>query len=491
MEGDEGLSATVQVGLGHAPAQVQLHHPTLVFFDQMQFLRAGHFPCPDQAPEHNDHDQRKQREIRRVEAHVSSVCKCVFRTFDFKQHDSLHENMILRCNHFISDAASLSWIMKRLKVNLAVMLMLTFGQPIARATNQMQIPSFKNPKHEIGYVCLKDVQDENCYSKFARFDEGGNQLDGDLPTPHWAKKADGQVLTREEWDMLIFSVTGYDHSAFAVYSTKGEMIELRSSGQTQQISAWVPKAKIRSFTPLEDLPFCAVTGDSWWKKIYRADLKTPAGIDLTKGIPGDPFRGEEPIGILTVRRNNQSEICSAGACRRAIVAVDPKLFQVPDAMASRATVIQELNLGFEHFLGTVDLSAEAFGSKFSTNHLAVFDRRGSSEFLLQTSIYNKPKVWIKIPDNLRDGIVFHKRASDIAKKALENILPGFHYPSEGFLRGAPISFKGSQWKDGRLWVEAEIMFTDFCSGEPTIKKSYGTYWLPYGDAKFGLCPKGC
>jgi len=398
--------------------------------------------------------------------------------------------MILRWNNFISAAASLSWILKRHKVTLAIMLMLTFGQPTARATQQIEIPSYENPKHEIGYVCLKDVQDQNCYSKFARFDEGGNQID-DLPTPHWAKKADGQVLTREEWDRLTFRVTDYDHSAFAVYSTKGEMIELRSSGQTAQISAWVPKAKIRSFTRLEHLPFCAVGGDSWWKKIYRADLKTPAGIDPTKGIPGDPFRGEEPIGILTVRRNDQSQICAAGACRRATVTVDPKLFQVPDAMTSRATAIQELNLGFEHFLGTVDLNAEAFSSKFSTNHLAVFDRRGSSEFLLQTSIYNKPKAWIKIPDNLRDGIVFHKRASDVARKALEDILPGFHYPSESLLRGTPISRKGSRWKDGRLWIEAEIMFTDVCSGEPATKKSFGTYWLPYGDAKIGLCPKGC
>lgn len=350
----------------------------------------------------------------------------------------------------------------------------------------IDIPEMPNLKHEIGYVCLLDVQTDACAPPFAKYNAEGYRIPERLPAPNWGKTAgENRLPTQVEWLEMVSKMTGYDQYGFAVFGSRGDEIELRSK-KRPTFSIWIPKAKVRAFQPTETLPVCELKGKNWWRELFQADLKSSANLNLEKEIPGDPFRGQTAIGVLEVKRNANSEICGTAGCRAAQVDVDASKFKVPPELQSRGPTTK-LNLGFEHFLGRQTMASRGAKDLSPVDYLVVFDQKGD-EYLLQTDIYNSPRIWIRIGSELKPGVRFLDLKAKESKTTLREKMGGAPNPRDEFLRFVSVSSEDSKWVDGQLWMKIKVYFQSPCDGPEAA--ALGTYWLKYSD-RLGLCPKGC
>jgi hypothetical protein len=340
------------------------------------------------------------------------------------------------------------------------------------------IPDIPNAKHEIGFACLKEIQNQTCSQPFTI---------KKVPPPAWAKKANGAVLTPGDWQKIETVMTGYeDGFGFKVYGVRKDTFELRIVDGKRSESVWIPKEKLLQFYPLSDYPVCSIGGAKWWEELRQNDLKTKPGFDLSKKIPGDPYKGIDPIGVLEVSRNNRSEICKGTACSSGKVPVDAKMFEQTEATGSRGS-LKELNLGAEHFLG----EDGALHELLRAGHLVVYDRRGSNEFLLKTVIYSQPQIWVKLTPEQVEKANFLPVGSPVTDRILASEHLQIQPRSKLLLKGASLSREDSKWQDGQFWYKVKVLAFDMCEdpelGEKTI---LGEFWVPYSN-KLDSCPKGC
>lgn len=358
----------------------------------------------------------------------------------------------------------------------------------ARDSTASQFPVTPKAKHEIGFVCLKEIQNAACYEAFGIYDVDGKEMPKPSP-PNWARFGDGKPLSAQDWEKVPSKMVGYDTHGFEVMSIDANRVQLGFPDVTKKV--WVPQKKVQVFTKTEDLSFCSFGGKDWWKDLYEADLKTPAKVDLSKSIPGDPFKGLEPIGTLLVTRNNKSEICGSSGCAPGKVDVDPKSFEVSKTTPVRSNIgaPNKLNLGFEHFEGSSDMSNVE--SNKSVDRLVVWDRRGSNQFLLKATIYNSPKIWVTIPSQWNEAVKFVPASEATLKTFFKR--DGSEYPNftKQFQDGADIQVSSSKWVNSELWLEIKVSFDLNCEPQPILEGKYlGTYWIRYSE-KLGTCPKGC
>jgi len=354
------------------------------------------------------------------------------------------------------------------------------------------IPEVQNPKHEIGFACLKEIQANGteegfnaCYEPFVGVTPGGERIEGQFKPPAWAKKTNGAVLTRDDWQKIEFVMTGYeDGYGFKVFGTRKDSFELRLINGQSSESIWIPKNKLLEFYSLSAYPVCGIRGNGWWKELRQNDLKTGIDFDLTKKIPGDPYKGLEPIGVLEVHRNGRSEICQGNTCTRGQVSVDSKIFNPNQATTSRGD-IRELNLGFEHFSGL-----ENFAGQMGLGYLVAHERRTDDEFLLQSIIYNKPKIWVKLTKDQRAKVKFLPVGNKTTDQILASPELGIQMYSQLLLQDASFAVLDSKWQEGQFWYKVKILPFNQCDPEFADKKSIGEFWIPYS-SKLIACPKGC
>jgi hypothetical protein len=128
-------------------------------------------------------------------------------------------------------------------------------------------------KHLVGYACLKEIQNNECWMPFKSFDKEGNILPMRTPIPDWAKSLNEDTPK----DMV-----DYDGYGFKVISMTKDRIEL----QTPAGTTWIPKGKLQKFYPLEDVPFCEFSDKEWASNLYKADLKTLEKVSSTKTSAG-------------------------------------------------------------------------------------------------------------------------------------------------------------------------------------------------------------
>jgi hypothetical protein len=139
--------------------------------------------------------------------------------------------------------------------------------------------TIKEAKHIIGYVCLKEIQNSECWQPFKIFDKEGNPLPTKVPSPAWAK-----TLTEETPHEMI----DYDVYGFKVLSIEKDRIAIQTSTSSTSSNEplWIPKDKITNFYPLEEVPFCEFSDKDWAKNLYKADLKTLDKVNSTKTSVG-------------------------------------------------------------------------------------------------------------------------------------------------------------------------------------------------------------
>ncbi|MGE0762824.1 MAG: hypothetical protein AB7N80_06055 [Bdellovibrionales bacterium] len=358
------------------------------------------------------------------------------------------------------------------------------------------VPEIAEPKHEIGFVCLKDVQPNagsgapgnDCGEPFKKINRLGLQLPGEVLAPEWAKKSNGKTVTREEWKKVPLEMTGYEEGyGFKVYAARKDSLELRIVTEDKSESFWIPREKIQKFYSLSDFGVCAIQGEGWWKELHLEDLSTKAPLELNQKIPGDPYKGLEPAGVLDVRSNNKSQICeSEGKCVAARVDVDPKRFTQDEISMSRGRV-KHLNLSATHFMGELIST----GDVDQVNRLVVWDRRGENEFLLKADVYDKPQVWVKIPASLMVGVKFLPNNDPEAQKFLARPDQKIVQYSKNFLQRTSLSVTSSKWLGGQFWYKVKVHFVDGCTDPDLYEgKVLGEYWVPYSP-KLQNCPKGC
>lgn len=128
-------------------------------------------------------------------------------------------------------------------------------------------------KHLVGYACLKEIQNDECWMPFKSFDKEGNMLPLKTAIPEWAKNLSDETPK----DMV-----DYDAYGFKVISMTKDKVEL----QTPSGTTFVPKDKLKKFYPLEDVPFCEFSDKNWAQNLYKADLKTLEKLTTTKVSAG-------------------------------------------------------------------------------------------------------------------------------------------------------------------------------------------------------------
>lgn len=362
-------------------------------------------------------------------------------------------------------------------------MIIIFAALVSSALTQFAEASFR-VDHPIEFVCLHEVQNENCWNPFTHYNAQGEGKESTSPAPNWAKFSNGKALTKDDWAKVQSSSTSYEETSFPVYSKSKGFAELRLKDGTP---LQVPISKIRKITSLSELPYCQISGKKWWQSLHSSpDPKAKANLDFESAIPGNPFQGLEPIGTLVISKNAKGEICSDTNCTHSKVNVDPSLFSRGDKTTSAS--VTELTLGFAHFLGEMDMKIDPSSAKTSsTETLLVFERKGTSQFYLQSTIYNKPKVWVELSAEQSKAVKFGSMESFNSAK--------FHSYKKEFLTTARIEKVGEKWVDKQFWLQIKVFPFEICSlpdeiSKDRAEKEIGTFWVPYSNT-ISLCPKGC
>ena len=127
-----------------------------------------------------------------------------------------------------------------IRSGLISLILAVLGSPsFLFASDSIVLPAatlaIQAPKHEIGFACLKEVQDDACLSPFTGMNDQGAVVKNRRPPPPWAKKPDGSVPSREEWARLRMSEFSHEALGFAVFAvratTRPMTLELRSADE--------------------------------------------------------------------------------------------------------------------------------------------------------------------------------------------------------------------------------------------------------------------
>lgn len=334
------------------------------------------------------------------------------------------------------------------------------------------LPKVIQAKHEIGFVCLNEVQNAECSEPFKTYDSNGEPHSSSQPPPKWALRQNGYPATLQDWEKLRYSMIGYETFGFLITGQNKDRLILGTGPSALS----VPQNKVNQFYPLESLNFCNFKNEKWLSELYEADLKTKAKVDLTK--VNEAFKGIDPIGVLEIRKNQYNEICNDRGCAPAKIILDPK-----DAMAVTSKhSVSQLNLGFEHFVGVGEFQPERI------DHLLVYDLKDKYKFQLQSDVGRKPKVWIEIPAELSSKIRLLPLTNNKSKEVIAKTTSGLQ--SEQFLKAPPVMALESKWNEGQFWIKIKIPYIGACSAPEETNKALGEFWIKYSE-NIETCPKGC